>query len=175
MPEIRIRKCGPRDIALTGAFYDRVVQWLDGHVNYPKWEYRVYPSEDYVRAMTEAGGQYICTDGDTIVCAFVLNTDPQGSYGNCRWSRDLPEGSYMVLHALATAPERQGQGIASAAIRFCVDKAQSEGCLALRLDVIPDSPAKKLYEKNGFRYAGDADLERNAEIVPVFSVYELNW
>ena len=34
--------------------------------------------------------------------------------------------------------------------------------------------AKKLHEKNGSRYAGDADPERNAEVVPVFSVYERN-
>ncbi len=42
---MKIRKALETDIVSTGAFYDRVVSWLDDHVNYPKWTYGVYPSE----------------------------------------------------------------------------------------------------------------------------------
>ena len=108
---MQIRKCRKADIAAAGAFYDRVVLWLDGHINYPKWIYRVYPSERFVREMTETGAQYICLEGPAIVGAFVLNTDPQGAYEKGNWSRDLPEGSYLVLHALAVDPDLQGRGI----------------------------------------------------------------
>ena len=40
---------------------------------------------------------------------------------------------------------------------------------------MPDNePARKLFEKNGFTYAGDADLELDPGDIPVFSLYEYN-
>ncbi len=36
-------------------------------------------------------------------------------------------------------------------------------------------PARQLYEKKGFTFAGDADLDRGIEEIPIFSLYELNW
>ena len=78
--EMQIRKCRKAEIAPVGEFYDDVVLWLDHHINYPKWMYKIYPSESWAREMTEAGEQYICLDGKRIVGAFVLNADSQGNY-----------------------------------------------------------------------------------------------
>ena len=173
---MQIRVCTGADRKAAGAFYDKVVLWLDRHVNYPRWKYRVYPSENSVREMTAAGSQYIALQNGRIVGAFVLNTDPQGNYRKGKWKKDLPEGSYMVLHALATDPELQGQGIGTQMIRFCIEKARSSGYKALRVDTVFDNdPAKRLYEKNGFSYAGDADLERDVADLPACSMYEFNW
>ena len=171
-----IQKCRNEDIAAAGAFYDKVVAWLDQHTNYPKWIYGVYPSEESVREMTKAGHQYICLEQDEIAGAFVLSTDPQGAYYKGRWEKNLEAGTYMVIHALAVSPERYGRGLAAEIIRFCADQAKKNGFQALRVDIVPENvPARKLYEKNGFTYAGDADLERSIGNIPVFSLYELNW
>lgn len=171
-----IRECREDDIVATGAFYDEVVLWLDRHVNYPKWIYRVYPSKESVRQRTAAGQQYICLEGDKIIGAFVLNADPQGSYQKGQWKKNLPEGSYMVLHTLAVSPDAQGRGYASEIVRFCADKAKAGGYQALRVDIVSNNePARKLYERNGFTLAGEVDLERGIEDIPVFSLYELNW
>ena len=156
---MRIRRCAEADVASTGAFYDRVVRWLDGHVNYPKWIHGFYPSEASVREAARAGDQCICLEGREIVGAFVLNADSKGNDQAGRWKRPLPDGAYGVLHTLAVAPDRQGRGIASEIIRYCSAKARSEGYRALRVDIVPTNhPARKLYEKNGFTYAGDVDL-----------------
>ncbi len=172
---MRIDQCREADVPAVGAFYDQVVRWLDDHINYPKWIYRVYPSEPFARQMAAAGTQYICRKDRHIIGVFSLNDDPQGAYQKGHWKRDLPDGSYMVLHALAIAPEMHGQGLGSAVIRFCVEKAKAEGYKALRLDIVPNNhPARRLYEKNGFRYAGDADLERGIAGIPIFSLFELN-
>ena len=172
---MEIHKCGKKEIASAGAFYDRVVIWLDNHINYPKWICGVYPSETSVREMTASGSQYICLNDGKIMGAFVLNADPQGNYQNGNWSESLPDGEYMVLHAMAVAPELNGQGLGSEIIRFCAEKAKNEGYKALRADVVPDNyPAKGIFTKNGFTYAGDADLERGLEDIPVFSLFELN-
>ena len=172
---MEIRKCTEKDMVPAGAFYDKVVLWLDEHINYPKWVYRTYPSEGSVCEMTKAGSQYICIDKGKIIGAFVLNTDPQGNYGKGNWEMNLSDGEYMVIHAMAVSPELNGQGLGSEIIRFCAEKGKAEGYRALRADVVPDNfPAKALFAKNGFRYASDADLERNLEDIPVFSLFELN-
>lgn len=58
-------------------------------------------------------------------------------------------------------------------VEYCIRYAKEHGYSAIRLDVVPDKvPARKLYEKCGFQYAGDVDLERGIEMIPVFSMYE---
>ena len=171
-----IRKCTTDEIIPLGVFYDNIVLYLDGHINYPKWMYKEYPTENSVRTQTEASSQYICLDGDKIVGAFVLNTDPQGNYQKGNWKKNIPDGQYMILHTLAIAPELQGKGLGSEVVNFCIDTAKEDGYKALRVDIVPGNiPAKKLYEKHGFKYIGDYDLDRGYEYIPLFSLFELNW
>ena len=173
---MEIRKCREEDIARTGVFYDNVVKWLDGHVNYPRWICGIYPSEDTVRAMTEAGAQYICTQDGDVVGAFGLDDRPPDCFANGSWQRDLPDGSYMILHALAVDPAFQRRGAASEIVRFCTDRAKSEGYRAMRVDIIPDNvPARTLVEKHGFVYAGNVASGLEFAGIPEFSLYELNW
>ncbi|MCR5576835.1 MAG: GNAT family N-acetyltransferase [Oscillospiraceae bacterium] len=172
---VEIRKCRAEEVARTGRFYDNVVRWLNEHVNHPRWIYGVYPSEGSVRTMAEAGAQYLCIRGGSIVGAFALNTEPQGSYQKADWSRALADGSYMILHALAVDPRLQRQGLGAEVIRFCADKAKADGYQAIRIDVVPTNiPARRLFEKNGFSYVGDVDLELPIGDIPAFSMYELN-
>ena len=110
-----------------------------------------------------------------ITGAFALNAKPQGCYWKGNWKRDLPEGAYMVLNAMAVAPEMQRQGTASEIIRFCINQAGSQGYRAIRVDIVPDNyPARRLFEKNGFTWAGDTDLELDIGNIPLFSLYKLN-
>lgn len=173
---MEIRKCKPENIAAAGDFYDRVVEYLDAHVNYPRWKYKEYPSEQYAAAMTEKGFQYICTEDERIIGAFVLNTDPEGEYHKGNWSRDLSEGEYMVVHALAVDPTRRGTGLGKELVRFCIDTAKKSGYKAIRLDIVPtNTPARHLYEGFGFRYAGEEDVRPDIEDIPIFRLYELNF
>ncbi len=108
---MNIRKCEQKDIAATGAFYDRVVEYLDSHINYPKWRYKEYPSEKYAAAMTAEGCQYIIEEDAKIIAAFVLNRDPEGDYDKGKWSRELkagvlPQSIYMRAAALHTSVTR---------------------------------------------------------------------
>ena len=118
----------------------------------------------------------MCIDNDEIVGAFVLNDDPQGQYENAKWSVELPRGDYMVCHALAADQSYKGKGIGKFMTKYCIDYAKENGYKAIRLDVVPENdPAKKLYEKCGFKYIEDVDLERNIVGIPLFSMYELNF
>lgn len=176
MKPLIIRKCLGQDIAPTGAFYDYVVEWLDRNINYPRWIYQVYPSEDYVREMTNAGTQYICQLDDRIAGAFCLNSEVPEGYGKVRWKTELPRGSFQIVHALAADPAIHRQGLGSEMLRFCISSAKSNGFKALRADIVPGNhPAKALFEKNGFVYTGEADLGLSSVGIPFFYLYELNW
>lgn len=173
---MEIKICTEDDILRVGAFYDNVVKYLCENINYPKWTYKEYPSEKSVREMTKEGSQYMCIDNNVVVGAFVLNDNPQGQYENAIWSEKLLRGEYMVCHALASLPLLQGKGIGRQMVEYCIDYAKRRGFKAIRLDVVPDNiPARKLYEKCGFRYVGDVDLERNIDYIPLFSMYELKF
>ena len=174
--EIQIRKSEESDIKAVGKFYDEVILWLDAHINYPKWQYKIYPCEKYARDMTNAGFQYVCIEGDEIIAAFVLNNDPEGAYEKGFWSRTLPDGSFMVIHALAISDKYRGCGLGSKIVEFCISEAKKQGYKGMRLDIVPgNEPAKRLYENIGFTYVGDADLDRGTEHIPEFSLYELYW
>lgn len=170
---MQVRKCTEPYLDDTIRFYDRVTAYLDAHVNYPKWIPGAYPGAESTRRAMEAGVQYICLDAGRITGAFILNDDPQGDYSAGEWSRALRQGEYLVLHTLAVEPERYGRGIGRFMTEYCIRAAQERGFQALRLDVVPDNiPARRLYEKMGFRYAGTKDLKRDIEAIPEFALYE---
>lgn len=171
-----IRRCEQSDIASVGQFYDKVVRYLDEHINYPKWQYKQYPSESSVRAETDNGSQYIVEEDGEMIGAFVFNDDPQGDYSKGKWECDLPSGAFMVIHGLAIDPEWHGKGIGTRVLEYCINNARERGFKAIRLDIVPDNtPAAHLYEKMGFTYAGTEDLGRGIEGIPEFSLYELNF
>ena len=168
--ERNVRKMNLRifksDMEMLGAlteFYLGVTTYLDSHINYPKWTPGVYPGEESIRAAINAGTQYVCMEGDEIVGAFIYNADPQGAYENGDWEVEL-------------AVKHYGEGIGTKMVEFCIEKAKNEGYKAVRLDIVPENiPAKRLYEKAGFKYAGEKDLNRGFEDIPTFQLFELNF
>lgn len=171
-----IKKAEKEDICALGEFYDAEVKFLTEHINYPHWTYKGYPTLSTVEWTVGEGTQFICCENDEILGAFVLNTDPMGDYNSAEWSKDLKEGEYMVCHMLATVHTAAGKGIGRAMTQFCIDHAKKNGFKAIRLDVVPDNfPARRLYEKCGFEYSGEADLKRNVDTIPLFSLYEYNF
>lgn len=171
-----IRKCNLDDITITSKFYDDEIVYLDNHINYPKWEYKLYPSIISVTDNTKKGFQYICIEDDKIEATFVLNDNPEGAYHKASWSKDLKEKEYMVIHGLCVSHNSYGKGIGTKIINYSIDLSKKLNYKGLRLDIVPTNiPAKELYLKNGFKYVGDIDLERNIEDIPLFSLFELYW
>jgi len=171
-----IRKCNLDDIDITSKFYDDEIVYLDNHINYPKWKYKLYPSIISVTDNTKKGFQYICIEDDKILATFVLNDNPEGVYHKASWSKDLKEKEYMVIHGLCVSHNSYGKGIGTKIINYSIDLAKKLNYKGLRLDIVPTNiPAKELYLKNGFKYVGDIDLKRNIEDIPLFSLFELYW
>lgn len=170
---MNIRLCINDDILPVAAFYDTVVLHLEQTVNYPKWEYGVYPSRQSVERVIKLGVQYLCEDNGQILGAFVLNEEPQGAYEKGDWEKELKRGEYLVIHTLAVDPECRGRGVGKEMVSFCQEEAIRKGNRALRIDVVPGNiPAIRLYERMGFVFAGQVDLERDIPEIPEFALFE---
>ncbi|MBQ9886000.1 MAG: GNAT family N-acetyltransferase [Lachnospiraceae bacterium] len=170
-----IIKCSDLDIDRLVDFYNDAVKYLDEHINYPKWKYGLYPARESISTAVAAGTQYACLENGEILGAFVLNDDPQGAYEKGEWSVSLDPGEFLVVHTLATAPKDYGKGVAKFIIEYCIQTARDEGYKAIRLDIVPGNiPAQKLYERLGFKCAGEKDLLRDFDDIPSFILYEYN-
>lgn len=163
-----------RHLEVLVELYDKVTDHLESHVNYPKWEKGVYPGRKSVETAISSGVQYGCFAEEKLVGAFILNEDPQGAYEVGDWITDAKEGEYLVIHTLASDPECYGQGIGKAMVEYAILAARESKKKSVRLDVVPDNiPARKLYEKIGFAFAGEKNLGREIEEIPLFALYEL--
>ena len=166
-----IRKCNEEDIIITSEFYDNEIIFLDNHINYPKWKYKIYPSIISVTDNINKGFQYGAYINNELVASFVLNDDPEGSYEKAKWSKSI--NRFMVIHGFAIKPELQNKGIGTNILEFCKEEALKLGYEGIRLDVVPSNiPAKNFYIKNGFKYVADIDLDRNIDDIPFFSLFE---
>lgn len=174
---MEIRKCTVNEAAVVGEFYENTVKFMDDNgVNYPKWLYKIFPSTKYAIDAARAGNQFICTDGENILAAFVLCEDPEGDYSKGAWSQNLEIGEFLVLHAFAVAPNYWRRGLGKKIIEFCTNYAAEKNYRALRLDIVPENfPAKKLYEACGFKFVGAANLGREFSGIPKFCMYERNF
>ncbi len=174
--EYRIVKCDESHLNMLVEFYGKVTDHLSRTVNYPKWVPGVYPGRDSIHKAITDKVQYMCLEQETVTGAFILNADPQGDYSKGDWQRQLNEGEYLIIHTLAVLPELSGRGIGRYIVDYCIEKAKRERFKAIRIDVVPDNiPARRLYEKAGFTYAGEKDLSRNIEEIPRFALYEMNF
>ncbi|MBQ8803334.1 MAG: N-acetyltransferase [Tyzzerella sp.] len=170
---MKIIKCEMKHLDALTKLYDKVTEYLVSHINYPKWTPGVYPGRESIREAIEKGIQYACFDVDKAVGAFILNEDPQGAYSEGEWVTDAEEGEFLVIHTLASDPECYGKGTGKRMVDFCIETAKECQKKAVRLDVVPDNiPARKLYEKMGFVFAGEKDLKRGIEEIPTFVLYE---
>lgn len=167
-------KCDPTLLEALTAFYHQVVRYLEENVNYPHWN-ADHPSDESIAQAVADSLQYICIDNGKIVGAVVLSEDPEGHYEIGNWSRELKPGEFLIVHVLAVSPDHLHRGVGDLMVRECIALAKAEGYRAVRLDVVPgNDPAVRLYEKNGFTYAGSGDLQRYLVEIPVFDLYELN-
>ncbi len=81
------------------------------------------------------------------------------------WLRLLPEqdpGYGFVDEqtpelSIGVAPSHRGRGIGSLLLEALIEAAREQRYHALSLSVEPDNPARRLYERHGFRVIGTVD------------------
>lgn len=167
-------KCEAEQLELVSDMYSRVVRHLEETTNYPRWS-KDYPCRESVNEAIKKGEQYACMENGRILGAVVLNDDPKGNYEAGDWRENLKRGEYLVIHTLAVDLSAQHKGVGGYMVERCAEIAVHEGYKAVRTDVVPDNiPAINLYKQKGFTFAGEKDLLRGIDGIPMFRLYELN-
>lgn len=171
---MKLIQCDESNLAAVTDFYHRVIEYLQTHINYPFWSSE-HPSDESIKEAIERGEQYACIEDGAVIGALLLSEDPDGDYDAGSWSRDLRTGEYLSVHVLAVSADCYQSGVGGFMVDACIAIAKENGYQAVRLDIVPtNTPAKRLYEKKGFTYAGTVDLNRPTAPIPLFDLYELN-
>ena len=89
---------------------------------------------------------------------FVLGWRTLREFSRSMSSQPEYDGKYLDLMLLGTLPTHQGQGLGKAMLRFVYDLAESRGYDGVVLAVAKDTPAQRLYLKEGFVTAAEAPL-----------------
>lgn len=172
---MKLIQCDESRLPEVTVFYHQAIDYLQTHTNYPLWSSE-HPSDESIQEAVRRREQYICVEGDEIIGALLLSEDPDGDYDAGNWSKKLKEGEYLSVHVLAVSADRYQSGVGSYMVDECISIARSRGYKAVRLDIVPsNTPAKRLYQKKGFLYAGTVDLKRETAPIPLFDLYEMNF
>ncbi|MEF9883525.1 GNAT family N-acetyltransferase [Streptomyces sp. P9-A4] len=106
-------------------------------------------------------------DGFSPAHTSVIEQD--GALAGCVTVRPYENGEGLCLEHFYLAPGTQGRGLGTAVLRELLARADEEG-LPVRLTVLRGSPARRLYEREGFTPESedpvDVRMVREARTVP---------
>ena len=81
--------------------------------------------------------------------------------------------SLIHIYTLAVRPDRLQRGIGTKILEYAESFAKKEHCLSIRLDIVHgNTPAEKLYRKNGYEFIATVSLGREEYGPPWFDLYE---
>ncbi|WP_399450500.1 GNAT family N-acetyltransferase [Streptomyces sp. WAC01280] len=83
--------------------------------------------------------------------AYTSVIEVGGAFAGCVTLRPYEEGEGFWLEHFYLAPEAQGRGLGTAVLRELLDRTDGDG-VPVRLIVLQGSAARRLYEREGFRY-----------------------
>ena len=120
-------KCDSTHIDIVTSLYHRTIKYLEENINYPKWSSE-HPSDKSIAEAIKIGEQYLCCKNGKPLGAVVLSENPDGYYEAGDWSKNLNEGEYLVIHALAVDPSYEHKGVGSYIVERCIDFARRRLC-----------------------------------------------
>lgn len=146
---MEMRSAVPEDLPQLKAMYKEIVRQMqrDG---LSVWD-EVYPCE-FLGEDIAQGRLYVLTRQKEIAAAFALCSGCEGAR-HVQWQE--PQAPACYIDRLGVNPAVQRQGAGSEALQQAAALAGAQGAAYLRLFVVEGNrPARRLYEKNGFRQAG---------------------
>lgn len=157
-----IRLAAAADISQVSAIYDRIHKKEASGQGATGWIPGVYPTEKTARDALAQQELFVLERDGKVLAAAKINQEQVPEYALCSWSVDAPAEKIMVLHTLVVDPETAGQGLGRAFVAFYEEYALKNGCRYLRMDTNEKNlPARKLYQKLGYREAGIVPCDFN--------------
>jgi GNAT superfamily N-acetyltransferase len=97
--------------------------------------------------------------GFIVRLCFVLGWRLLRDYARAMSSQPKHEGPHIDLMLLGTHPAHQGEGLGRAMLHFVFEMAESQGYDGVTLAVARDTPAHRLYLKEGFVPVAEVPLQ----------------
>ena len=156
--DILIKKAAPQDLDTVEELYGAVCDYLADKPFNPNWRRGIFPAREDAEQYLAAGGLYTARDGGEIIGSIALT--PGADHILC-------------IHEVAVRPDCLRQGIGRALLDFAAKEAAARGAKALRLYVWEgNTPAIRVYEKNGFIRIGKEDIGLREFGLDWFYLYE---
>ena len=90
-------------------------------------------------------------EGEQVYLGFSKTGQPV-AVANCFVSfSTFLAGKTLYIHDLAVHEDHRSRGIGQQMLDYIEDQARDLGCKAITLEVLENNPARKLYERNGFK------------------------
>lgn len=141
-----IRPAGTADVRFLRDMLRHAYYWRSAHPD--------APMEDSVQRYVNGWGR----PGDAAVIA-VERTGPVGAAWYRVFRADEPGYGFVDEQtpelSIAVVPGRRGRGYGDELLSALVDQARKSGYERVSLSVAQDNPARKLYERHGFRETGE--------------------
>jgi ribosomal protein S18 acetylase RimI-like enzyme len=146
-----IRQATADDLDAVKAIVRDVVQEMGASGNF-QWD-DAYPDEARFRLDLDNGALYVADDEGGVAGFAAVDEDEPDGYGGVPWRG---EGGALVLHRLAVAPQRRGQGVASRLEAFVCALALSRGIRHLKSDTYSTNLAMQAFFVGaGYRKVGE--------------------
>ena len=170
---LEIRKVKTEEIERIVNYYHNVIDAMEGSKYNPCWKKNIYPSDDYIKKAVEAQQLFVGLNEGRIATAMMLDNNPNPGYVDVDWQKEIPQHEAMVVHIFGVHPYFTGRGYAKKMLAYAIKYAKENGQKALRLDVLSGSvPAKRLYEKIGFKEIVTVDMFYEDTGWTKFDLYE---
>ncbi|MFQ8706736.1 MAG: GNAT family N-acetyltransferase [Thomasclavelia sp.] len=162
-----------KDIDEIEKFYNKVVDDLVENNNYPGWKKGIYPTRLEAVSGIENQELYVVRFDNKIIGSVVINHKQEKNYYLAPWKIEAKDKEIYVIHTLAIHPQYKGLKIAQKLLEYVEGLAKQNKIKAIRLDVRQGNiPAIKLYEKCGFVYISEINLDFRGEDLGLFDLYE---
>jgi len=123
-----------------------------------QWD-EIYPNIEVLEEDVKRNEMYLLIKEEKIVACVVINEDQDESYLTGSWK--YTEGKAAVIHRLCVHPGNQSQGNGRHIMELAQEMIKSMGYHLIRLDAfMENSNARHLYDKLGYRYAGEVTFRK---------------
>lgn len=144
---MEIRTAGAEDLPALEALYASARDFMAAQGNPHQWG-NDRPARELLEEDIRRKRSYICCEGDEVLGAFMFTTEEEPTYAVVEGGAWPDEGSYGVVHRIATGGGRRGAG--EFCLRWCAQR-----CRQLRIDTHEDNrPMRSLLKKMGFHECG---------------------
>lgn len=152
---MEIRKAAAGDLDAIERSYQELLSGKEPNAS--GWVLGVYPTRAWAEENLE--NLYVLTEGETLGASMIFNQVQPEDYQKVPWAYPAQDGAVWVIHTLCVPPGQAGRGYGRTMVEYALEAGKRLDGVVLRLDTFAgNEPAKKLYQRCGFRLAGRMEV-----------------